>query len=319
MTTAEIIWLIVGVLVFVSLFGWLFPPFFVARYMLNSLLVRTSPDKWTRECSEVNDPEQVEMYRQGALWGESHEQNRTRVFIESDGFRLVGEYFDLGFDRTVILVPGRTEGCVYSYFFAAPYEKAGFNVLAIDNRAHGLSEGKYDTLGLKEYHDLLGWARFLHEEKHQKKVLLHGLCIGSATCLYALVKDGPAPSYLMGMVADGMYASFYESLKNHLYVDKRPVYPFIWYMVLRMKWMTGVHFGKDGPIKYIGQLDRPILFIYTNKDLYSRPDQANRLFGACHAPKRLVWFEKGVHSHVRINAPERYDETIGRFVRDFLD
>ena len=43
------------------------------------------------------------------------------------------------------------------------------------------------------------------------------------------------------------------------------------------------------------------------------------LYDTCVAPKKLVWFDHGVHSHVRINAPEKYDATIKEFVEEFLN
>ena len=62
---------------------------------------------------------------------------------------------------------------------------------------------------------------------------------------------------------------------------------------------------------------KPILFLHSREDPYSTPDQAEKLFEKCKSPnKRLVWFEKGRHSRVRVNAPEKYDNTIIEFLKD---
>ena len=95
------------------------------------------------------------------------ERNRHRITalqIENDGLQLFVEYFDFGADRCVIILPGRCESLIYSYYFASPYEEAGFNVLVVDTRCHGKSEGTYNTIGVKESQDILKWAKVIHEQ-----------------------------------------------------------------------------------------------------------------------------------------------------------
>ena len=54
-------------------------------------------------------------------------------------------------------------------------------------------------------------------------------------------------------------------------------------------------------------------------DAYSTPDQAELLYNTCTAPKKLVWFDKGVHSHIRINNTQQYDEAVGSFIDEFVE
>ena len=73
----------------------------------------------------------------------------------------------------------------------------------------------------------------------------------------------------------------------------------------------------DGPINRIDRMKKPILFIHSKQDTYSTPDQAEKLFEKCGSEnKRLVWFEKGQHSRVRVNAPEKYDNTVIEFLKE---
>ncbi|MGN1094083.1 MAG: alpha/beta hydrolase family protein, partial [Candidatus Neoclostridium sp.] len=76
---------------------------------------------------------------------------------------------------------------------------------------------------------------------------------------------------------------------------------------------------KDGPLALMKKLDKPILFIYSKMDEYSRPEKAQQLYDACRSDKTIVWFEKGVHSHVRINAVEKYDGAIERFLSEKIE
>ncbi|MBQ2157858.1 MAG: hypothetical protein II443_04765, partial [Oscillospiraceae bacterium] len=111
------------------------------------LLVRTSKEKWGRSMSMPEDEEYAEMYRRGLKWGEEHADKKRDVKIKNGRLSLYGEYFDFGFKKAVIIVPGRMESCLYSYFFGEPYRASGYNVLVIDGRAHGLSDGKINSLG----------------------------------------------------------------------------------------------------------------------------------------------------------------------------
>lgn len=292
------------------------PTFVISLIIFNILLVRHNKEKWARECS-WDDPEQEEMFRQGAAWGKENEEFLKEVSIENDGLRLVGEYFDFGNKKAVIIIPGRMETCIYSYYFAKPFKDSGYNVLAIDNRSHGLSEGKYNTLGLKEYKDIIAWARFLSERENIETVFLHGICIGSATALYALTSDD-CPECIKGMSADGMYVNFIESYKNHLTERNKPPFPFLAEFRLLIKLVSGKDPIKFSPINCMPKLKKPILFIYTKKDTYSLPEKGQQLFEACNAPKKLVWFDNGIHSHVRINAVEKYDRTICEFLEEYI-
>lgn len=294
---------------------WISSYFIISFIVYWKTLVRTSPEKWSRECSIKDDDEQAKMYEQAETWFSQYADKKTDVDIVNDGFHLYGEYIDFGFDKAVIIIAGRTEGCKYSYYFAEPYRRAGYNVLAIDNRAHGLSDGKYNALGLKEYSDIIAWSKFLHDSKDNKQIVLHGICIGSATALYALISER-CPDYMVGMVADGMYVDFKETTKNHMIEQNHKVFPCLGIIMWFFKLFTKEDAVKNGPIKVMNKLKKPILFIYSKEDIYSVPEKGQLLYDTCQSQKKLVWFDKGAHSKVRINNTEKYDDTIVEYLKE---
>ncbi len=298
-----------------ALLMYIFLTVLVSIILFEILLVRTSKEKWSRNCS-WDDEEQRTMFARGEEWGAEREEYHSQVSVQSGKFKLVGEYFDFGNDKAVIVVPGRMETCVYSYYFAMPYEKLGYNVLAIDNRSHGLSEGRYNTLGLKEYEDLLVWAEFLHSEKGVKSIWMHGICIGAATALNAFVCEN-APDYLDGLTVDGMYLHFGDMLERRIRERKQPAHPSVELVMQEVKLHAGKNPAHHGPIHCIDKMNKPMLFIYSKEDVYSPADNVNRLYEKCGAEqKRLLWFDKGIHSHIRINAEEKYDQAITDFVKE---
>lgn len=302
------IWIIPVLLVGISLIVFLVG----AAVLYRILLVRSRPEKWGRECSMPEDEEYLAMYEEGLKWGERYAAFRREVTVASDGLKLCGEYFDFGHKKAVIIIPGRTEACLYSYFFSEPYRVSGYNVLVIDNRAHGFSQGKYCSFGVHEHRDILTWGRLLHDELGNESVVLHGICIGASVALYTLTCDR-CPDYFRGITADGMFTTFYESFKNHMIEDKRPVFPLSILVAANIRVFAGANVVTDGPIRLLPMLKKPILFLHSREDAYSLPDKTQELYDLCTAEKKLVWFEKGAHSRIRANNQDDYDRAIIAF------
>ena len=293
------------------------PALLIGPVLYIKLLVRTSKKKWGRFCSETKDKEQVQMYAAGLEWEKENHEYKQEVSICNDGFKLCGEFFNFGFEKAVIIISGRSEGCTYSYYFSKPYKELGYNVLVIDNRGHGFSDGKYLTCGLKEYTDILAWGKFLNQTYSIKSILLHGICVGAATSLYVLVSEN-APEYFCGMIVEGMYTTFYDSFKNHIIEKKHSTFPALQEVFILIKLFARVDAKNNGPVYCIDKLKKPILFLHSKQDKFSLPEEAERLYELCTAPKKMVWFQKGVHSHIRINNEEEYDKAIIEFVRSSL-
>lgn len=286
----------------------------VAYIVYVKLLKRTSREKWSRECSD-EDPVQKEMFDEGIRWLEAHKDKRVELHMVNEGFNLFAEYIDLGYDKAVIVVPGRSESLRYGYYFAKPYAESGYNILVMDQRAHGDSDGKYNTVGNDEHRDLMAWARLIHERFGVNSIVLHGICIGSSCSLFALTSE-KCPEYIDALVAEGMYPNFYENFKNHMIDFKKPTFPFMAFINMWMKLCTGYSM-KKGPINTIEHYKKPLLMIHSRADKFSLPTTAVTLYEkAGSADKRICWFETGDHSKLRIEDTERYDGAIKDFLAD---
>lgn len=309
-----IIVILASLLVLLNILGPLIEGVFVGRYIFRKQLVRRSRDEWARGTpSDTTNYEQIMMWNDGLSWARSHEDARIEVDIVSEGYHLYGEYFDFKKDKAVIIIPGRTETLQYSYHYAKAYERVGFNVLVIDKRGHGNSDGQYEDNGELSYVDIHAWARKLEEDFGMKDVTLHGICIGASHCLFAATKPG-RPENIKRVVTDGMYETFGLTFKNHMKQDKRKVFPAFYFAMLWARIKVKAHFITNGPIKQVDKLDLPILLIYSKLDVFSTPDQAKRLYEKCGSEKKtLAWFDKGGHSHVYYNNESQYERTLSEF------
>lgn len=285
----------------------------LAKDIYEDLLVRTSPDKWTRAESCTTDDEYNAMYQEALAWGERY-QDRTREHtIEHDGLKLVGQFVDFGSTKTAILLCGRAEGLLYSYFYAEPYRQAGCNILVTDTRAHGNSEGKYNTLGVKESGDVLAWMQFLTTQCHTDKILLHGVCIGAATSVYTAASEH-CPLSLAGVTLDGVYTSFHRVFLQRMKLMHKPVFPVLGEIEHYIKKNTGVDIQKQSPYHALPNVQVPTLFLQSRADVSSLPQYTPALFERCGSTKKqLEWFEQGAHSHVRYVNKAQYDRVVRAF------
>ena len=313
MNPVEIVLLVIGIIALSGLVFSVFFTFYIAQRVYDKTLIRPDGEERVRKCSAPDNEEQLLMFNKGLEWAAAYASNAVPVDITSDGLKLFGEYYDFGSDRAVIIIPGRTESLAYSYYYAEPYRKAGFNVFVFDSRGTGLSDGKYFSMGHLEHRDVLRFAEVLHDRFNNKDIFLHGICIGSSTAIYTLTSEN-CPDYISAMCADGMYKNFFETYRQHMKEWNRPAFP-VAYEVMMILWKnTGANCLTYGPYKAVRKLAKPILFIYTDKDQYSLPVESKKLFASCTSEmKEIRWFHKGTHSHVRINNEEGYDEAIVDF------
>ncbi len=268
-----------------------------------------------RGCSDASFDYHLDMFNQGMKWREEHLKNKVDVEVISEGIKLVGEYFDFGFKKAVILMPGRTETCYYACYYAPTFVEAGYNVLTIDPRAHGLSEGKILTLGKLEGLDLLRWSELLHDKFGIETVVLYGLCGGgTASCVALINKD--CPNYIKGFISDGMFYSFFNVYRRHIIDEKHPVYPVIWEVLGKIKHRNGVNPYKTTPKNLIDKVKVPTLFLTGELDKFAVPFEANKLYELCGAKQKEIHLIKNArHSHLRYDNLEDYNKVVIPFLK----
>jgi len=281
---------------------------------------RNPKKKRTRECTNKKDEQQMRMFNEGVEWSDRFKDKTEELSIVSgDGLTLYGEYVNFGYDKCAVILQGRTESLLYSYYFADVYYKNGCNILVFDFRAHGLSDGKYQTGGIKESDDCVLWIKLINEKYGINDFTIHGICIGGAAAVYTYVKLKSAGSGMVKrIVTDGLFQSYYEIYKGYFRMYKWPSFllhcAFICFFLIYA--FTGVRLFKETPLKCMKDMDIPILFIWSKQDIFCTKPKGEELFNACASKyKELRFFKKGRHSHVRSSQKVEYDEVIAKFLQ----
>ena len=268
----------------------------------------------TRACPEESCDAQKEMFAIGTAWAARYKEITEPLHIVNDGLNLYGEYINFGHAQCAVIVQGRTESLLYSYYYADVYAENGYNILVIDTRAHGLSDGNCVTAGVLEHKDLILWIHLVKERYSVASFLIHGVCIGAAAGVYAYCA-AKEENLIGALVLDGLYTSYYEIFRNHIIERKKPVWFFVHLTFFCAYLCTGANLIKETPYKRMGEIEIPALFIWGGKDIYCTKEKSNALFQACKsAYKEKKFFANGGHSFVRYYNLDTYDKTIHEFL-----
>lgn len=183
-----------------------------------------------------------------------------------DNLKLKGYYVknkDIS-NKVIVIVHGYTANYYMSLQFLSLYLNEGFNVLLIDNRSHGNSEGKYVTYGMKEKEDLKNWINLLKDKLDENiSIGIHGQSMGAATALMYAGKYKDVDF----VVSDCAYSSGREILKYQFkHIVKILPYPLYQMVNTMIKLKCSFSMNKVTPIKDISNIDIPILFIHGKND-----------------------------------------------------
>jgi dipeptidyl aminopeptidase/acylaminoacyl peptidase len=254
------------------------------------------------------------------LWNDEYFENieMEDVSITSkDGLNLCGhliERFDDS-NRYIILVHGYSANYYLHMPFIPMFLKEKFNILLVEERSHGESEGEYATYGYKEKEDLNLWINFLEERKGEKLFLgLHGQSMGAATVLMC----GARNRKVNFIIEDCGYSSAKELIRYQFskveYVPFDLVY---WLLNLKVKKRCGFRFEDVSPIEAIAKSDVPIFFIHGDADKKVPVNMAIDMYKRRnHEGDMILIVPKAVHLTSYKEKKEEYERMTHEFINN---
>lgn len=233
-----------------------------------------------------------------------------------DSIKLSGWFFPAAEQPApaVIMCHGIWTGRRECLPLALRFQSAGYNVLTFDFRAHGLSEGRFTSVGHRETYDVLGAVEYVKNrpEVDPARMAVIGFSMGAAASIQAAAR---CPD-IAALVADSAYASFVDAAKySFRLVTRVPHFPLAPMAMRWARWIVNVDANQLRPIDVIGQISpRPILVTHGELDEIVPVRHAHALFKAAGEPKEL-WIDPEAH-HVgsRDTDTDTYFERVSRFL-----
>ena len=191
------------------------------------------------------------------------------------------------------------------------YNRAGYDVLMIDLRAHGGSDGDRRTLGYKEARDVRGALNWLDEQGIEpEQTVLHGWSMGGAT----VVRSAPGRE-LAAVVEEAGYADLPLLLDDAIPENSGLPAFFNPGTMLMAKTFLGFDPWAVVPEKAASRLsekDTPFFVIHSTTD-ETVPFRHARLFGEAY-PGATFWKLEG-YDHVEAYKHPGYEERLSGFLR----
>lgn len=191
-----------------------------------------------------------------------------------------------------------------------------YNLLMLDHRSFGDSEGWITTVGKEEVKDVEAAVQHVREEKRENvSIGGMGLSMSASTLIMAqnnsidaIVADSPYSD--MGKVLDQVYRMFPGPLKK----------PFVWATSVYSRVFLGFWPSEVSPAEAIEDTDTPTLLIHGEKDSQIPVEHSKEI--ARNAPDETVntWFVAGAgHGQSFSKNRGKYKEKVRSFFKENMD
>lgn len=243
----------------------------------------------------------------------------TVMVTSFDGLKLAGKYYHIKDDAPLIIFfhgyrcsSLRDGNGIFCYG-----REMGCNVLMVDQRAHGMSEGKCITFGVKERYDVLSWVNYgIDRLGTETKILLSGLSMGAATVLMAA--DVGLPENVKGIMADCPYSSPKEILCTVMKALRFPVKITYWMAKWGAKLIGKFDLEEASALESIQNSEIPIVIIHGDDDRFVPCEMSKACQNVACDRVELLLVEGAGHGMSCLVDGKTYRETVMRFLKKTL-
>lgn len=243
-----------------------------------------------------------------------------KVYITShDGKRLYGRYYHTkDYAPTQIMFHGYKSSAYLDFCGGIKYAiGSNHNVLVVDQRSHGNSDGTTITFGIKERHDCLSWIHYLNQRfGTDTPIILSGLSMGAATVLMA--SNLNLPQNVVGIVADCPYSSPKEIILKvckDMHYPPKLMCPFI---KLGAYLFGQFSLTECDALTCVKQAKVPILIFHGDDDRFVPCDMSVALKDANPEKITLEIITDAGHGLCYLVGPKQYEDAMHEFFQKIL-
>ena len=196
------------------------------------------------------------------------------------------------------------------------YKERPYNLLLIDQRSHGESEGKVISFGIRERFDVLDWINYgIKRFGSDVKIVLYGISMGAATVLMAAGE--PMPRNVRCVIADSPYSSPIDIIAK---VGVEKGFPRLLIKPLAIvgaRLFGGFSLTSDSPKEAVRRAKIPILLIHGDADSFV-PDYMSDEIAAENPSIILKKFPGADHAASYLADTDGYLKLICGFVDEHI-
>lgn len=240
---------------------------------------------------------------------------RIRSF---DGKMLFGRYYHVRDGAPVqIQFHGYRGSAMRDLCGATPLAmKQGHNVILIDQRGHGGSDGHTITFGVKERRDCQSWCDYAYKRfGPEVPLVLCGVSMGGATVLMA--SDMELPPTVKCIIADCPFSSPREIIGRVASDQGMSAVVSVVMCSLGALVYGGFRLGSASATNSVKHTKLPILILHGEEDRYVPCEMSQRL-QQLNGGVRLETFPKAAHGMSYMEDPLRYELAVESFLRENL-
>ncbi|WP_240259481.1 alpha/beta hydrolase [Clostridium perfringens] len=225
-------------------------------------------------------------------------------------------------NKFIVLVHGVSICYVGSLKYFDIFYKNGFNVLIVNQRRHGKSEGKYSTYGFYEKYDVNMWIEYLKSRFGNDIILgLHGESMGAGTVMETI----PLNDSIKFVIEDCGYSNFHELIGfqiTHEYKNRlvrKILRPSLLFANFFMKTKAKFSMKKIVPIDIVASTSLPMMFVHGKEDYFVPWYMAVDLYKAkTKGYKELYLVEGAKHAEALEVNKILYEKKIMTFIEKAL-
>ena len=256
--------------------------------------------------------------------------NPEDLYINSfDNLKLHALFINNNTNKTIICVHGyKAKDGLYDFGMSAKFlNSLGYNLLFVDNRAHGLSQGKYIGFGVLDSIDVNYWVDYLVTNMNQETIILYGMSMGAATVLNtdsspsdsspcSSPDSSPCSSPVKAIIADCGFASGYDEVAYQIKkMYHLPSFPLVPISNILLKLLAKYSLKDKEAYKSIKNYKNNLLIIHGSRDHFVPTSDAYKIFENATCKKKLLIIKDASHAKSYLKDTKLYEKT----VREFLD
>lgn len=217
-------------------------------------------------------------------------------------------------DKTIICIHGyKAKDSLYDFGQSAKFlYSTGYNILFVDDRSHGFSQGKYIGFGVLDCKDINSWVNYLTNEYKQETIVLYGMSMGAASVLNA---SAIANDKVKGIVEDCGFASGYDEVKYQIkQMYHLPSFPLVQIANLELMLLAKYSLKEKEAYRSIREYKGKLLVIHGGNDHFVCTQDAYKIYENANCDKNILIVEGASHAKSYLKNTKEYEKQFKRLL-----